>query len=698
MSAHHPLYTPISTSEFRVIHLLPGPFAAPLRCVLDTRAASVKPRYEALSYHPSPSPDSTLPNHARILVAIILSFLYSWMGNRALAYSISRLHRMGADLPQSYFNLFMLCALCGVAPVKLLLCVVRLLAGILKTLTGWGSPALPVGLDSKWEEVGIPPNLALALRYLRPESGRPRTLWADALCINQSDEADKETQIQIMDLVYANAREVVVWLGDYRGIGEDELGDKRCCGGDEDCGGLCEHRRQMRDAYHLIWTLSGWRRLAWPCFRMGREERLRWGRAGMREMIQCGHYTCEFDDFRLAQDLILRDARRVTGMEAEAAPAQRLILVVEEFRFSPFFDSEDSMIKRLVATFSNGTGLLRHNDEVNRDAESHIHPDEKRLLRILLRTAGHFSCRDDRDRQCAVVGIAAGAFVMGGENTPGWLRGLRFIWTATTFWQAMVATLQIGTYRGNLRLAILLVTFGIANGGWRSFYEWRVKHWAINRPHYMVARCRCTLDWSRCRFTFFSKLVQNLANRTRTLGFLDAACCDEDEDGGIPSWVPTWTREVRTEAYEFARRSTEGLAVDDFGFSENRRELWFIGRTRGTVDAVGPAAVAVLSGQGTSGNRWTTLPAEQKEALLYFGDETVAAMGFLRAGEAAQGDRIVFLPGCFHHLVLRKKAEKRWRLVGLATMGPDKAEQTGYSVSEWDQLLDEGKLSKYTMV
>jgi hypothetical protein len=63
--------------------------------------------------------------------------------------------------------------------------------------------------------IEVTPNLALALRYLRRTSSS-RTLWIDALCIDQDDKGDeKTTQIQRMDLIYANASPVVVWLGGY---------------------------------------------------------------------------------------------------------------------------------------------------------------------------------------------------------------------------------------------------------------------------------------------------------------------------------------------------------------------------------------------------------------------------------------------------------------------------------------------------
>jgi hypothetical protein len=50
----------------------------------------------------------------------------------------------------------------------------------------------------------------LSLRY----ADKPRMLWADAVCINQSDNNEKSQQVQLMRLIYQKARRVVVWLGE----------------------------------------------------------------------------------------------------------------------------------------------------------------------------------------------------------------------------------------------------------------------------------------------------------------------------------------------------------------------------------------------------------------------------------------------------------------------------------------------------
>lgn len=68
--------------------------------------------------------------------------------------------------------------------------------------------------------LNITQNLYAALLRLR-DHGCSRTLWVDAVCINQEDEKEKEKQIPLMAEIYAKAFRVVVWLG------EAEVGSER---------------------------------------------------------------------------------------------------------------------------------------------------------------------------------------------------------------------------------------------------------------------------------------------------------------------------------------------------------------------------------------------------------------------------------------------------------------------------------------
>ena len=55
-------------------------------------------------------------------------------------------------------------------------------------------------------------NLYSALQHLRNEI-KPRTLWVDAICINQDDLFERGRQVRIMSQIYAKSSSVLAWLG-----------------------------------------------------------------------------------------------------------------------------------------------------------------------------------------------------------------------------------------------------------------------------------------------------------------------------------------------------------------------------------------------------------------------------------------------------------------------------------------------------
>jgi hypothetical protein len=59
----------------------------------------------------------------------------------------------------------------------------------------------------------VRPNLHHALKRLT-QSRPGQYIWADAICINQSDAVEKPLQLRIMDLIYTKAQETVIWLGE----------------------------------------------------------------------------------------------------------------------------------------------------------------------------------------------------------------------------------------------------------------------------------------------------------------------------------------------------------------------------------------------------------------------------------------------------------------------------------------------------
>jgi hypothetical protein len=82
----------------------------------------------------------------------------------------------------------------------------------------WGNEleSTPIEIiDLQTKESGkllIRPNLATALRYLRLDD-KERTLWIDAICINQNDLDERGKQVKRMDQIYRFAKQVNVWLG-----------------------------------------------------------------------------------------------------------------------------------------------------------------------------------------------------------------------------------------------------------------------------------------------------------------------------------------------------------------------------------------------------------------------------------------------------------------------------------------------------
>ena len=75
----------------------------------------------------------------------------------------------------------------------------------------WGSLLSWRGLEVDRSRILIGQNLETALRHLRLPD-RSRTLWIDAVCINQSDSIEKSHQVRLMRDVYSHATTVRAWL------------------------------------------------------------------------------------------------------------------------------------------------------------------------------------------------------------------------------------------------------------------------------------------------------------------------------------------------------------------------------------------------------------------------------------------------------------------------------------------------------
>ncbi|KAH0494023.1 hypothetical protein TgHK011_000659 [Trichoderma gracile] len=76
----------------------------------------------------------------------------------------------------------------------------------------WGGPPQDGALHINGCRESIGRSLETALRYYR-RAGWSMPLWADAICINQGDIAERSVQVAIMDRIYSDAATVFVVLG-----------------------------------------------------------------------------------------------------------------------------------------------------------------------------------------------------------------------------------------------------------------------------------------------------------------------------------------------------------------------------------------------------------------------------------------------------------------------------------------------------
>ena len=84
----------------------------------------------------------------------------------------------------------------------------------------WGEPTSSHYLQVRLTSESTAPNtlritrsLYNALRDLRDNDGQ-RCVWADAVCIDQSNATERESQLQMMDKIYSRAAKVVTYIGE----------------------------------------------------------------------------------------------------------------------------------------------------------------------------------------------------------------------------------------------------------------------------------------------------------------------------------------------------------------------------------------------------------------------------------------------------------------------------------------------------
>lgn len=161
----------------------------------------------------------------------------------------------------------------------------------------WGSAERTCSIICGNEVVKIPRNLFLALHHLR-HVDRSRYIWADALCINQSDNSERSAQVRMMLKVYKKAFRVLIWLG-IDSEEEGELALKLLNALDHD-----NLRHMILKLKHSKECLTNLRRAYTAAFKVfGRSWfRRTWIRqelaAGRKVVIQCGLQDITWSTFK----------------------------------------------------------------------------------------------------------------------------------------------------------------------------------------------------------------------------------------------------------------------------------------------------------------------------------------------------------------------------------------------------------------
>lgn len=83
---------------------------------------------------------------------------------------------------------------------------------------GYRKPERPIILNGHCFKVSR--NIEMMLRYFRLRDAE-RTLWIDALCIDQSNTEDRNSQVRMMRDIYAQCSRCLAWLLEYKRTGED---------------------------------------------------------------------------------------------------------------------------------------------------------------------------------------------------------------------------------------------------------------------------------------------------------------------------------------------------------------------------------------------------------------------------------------------------------------------------------------------
>lgn len=259
----------------------------------------------------------------------------------------------------------------------------------------WGDPTIKVPIMIEGKRLDVTPNLADALQHVRLGVS-PRTMWIDAICIDQDNLEERGEQVRRMDMVYKSADRVVVWLGKYSEPEDDEVtfgenwGFEKLYAGTEDsvsaAFALAERMAATRDK-------STWRFDSDLSVNVNDDPNV-WGRLCLLFNRQWFKRLWVYQEIALA-----RAARVVCGLSSvhwtDIKGAALAIIVLQ----SPYLPRNGPVHKMKIfsdLTFAKATGSV-----VNAGRSEF----ERANLMLLLRATSQSKCLDARDRLIGLLGV-----------------------------------------------------------------------------------------------------------------------------------------------------------------------------------------------------------------------------------------------------------------------------------------------------
>ncbi|KAJ6788345.1 hypothetical protein PWT90_10130 [Aphanocladium album] len=639
-------------SQFRLVHLLPGDFPDNIQCILAKRPATLRCRYEALSYEwgddtnqswiqvaPFESPLRTasmqhnnatqLPSaHFARRLILILWMAIKWAAPGVIWFLLlfARVQPprwIGISVSEPWY-LALVTVLCGIPSEVYLMRPLRLLFAHIEARS---CGLLRLSLDREdgieteddvddmlasstaFEQVQVTKNLALALRYLRYRHG-VRTLWVDALCINQEDLQEREREILRMGWIYSNALSVIAWLGGYHVETEIDV-----C----PCSSPAKISRQARPptCWHQNIIQGAMRHISGRC---GCRSWFRWflrssnpcsytqSRAGLVDLagrgwwkrlwviqeaalatssvqLQCGYDACEIADFWSAQYSLQLQYPEQDRLGDQLLACRRMCHTVGIFRFSAF--SCRIIFPHLYAIRALHKLNLMH--YMTENILFHEMNYWSKLVQMLFLTAGHFQCRDDQDRVAALLGIAAGHLSPLSVRVDSFLGYLEAMVPRIAAVKLLYESCQNGLISYNTKIVAflyLLVEWQfaalVASDAW---YPHVIQ---FNGPRYVMHADEENdkpLYQERGRVATLCRNARAIIANTGSLSILEAASCGCDEDEDMPSWIPNWSRSIGAEACSYLLRDTKSRerVAGVFEISDNSRQITVSGLTIGRI-------------------------------------------------------------------------------------------------------------------